>query len=332
MQNRLTTRPGATVLLAALLLIPTPANTQTPATDPLVEKLGRYVATYGEKASGFLGVETYTQSISIGDAPPLRPRRLIAEFAILKSNAGWTGFRDVVQVDTTKVADRRDRLMALLTGTTADGPSLARLNSESARYNVGPIATNLNLPTTALFFFEPANLPRFTFTRKGTKKIDGIETIELAYTETTQPTLVTTRAGRNVPLQGTLWLTDDGVVVRTRLQMKNFADTQTSSVQQAPGQRPTVNPNTPTGGREAINRSGSIDAVGLQEIETSADIDTTYTRHKELDAWLPQKMSEQYVGPIRMGARPPVQGTSNTKASYSDYKQFGTGAAIKIVR
>jgi len=112
--------------------------------------------------------------------------------------------------------------------------------------------------------------------------------------------------------------------------MKNFADTVTSSVQQAPAQRPAVNPNTPTGGREALSRSGSVSAVDLPEIETFAEIRVTYSRHGELGVWLPSKMSEQYVGPIKLGTRPPLPGTSNTSASYSNFKQFGTGARIKI--
>jgi hypothetical protein len=309
------------------------AGAQTaPPPDPLIEKLGRYVAGYGEAVSAFLGIETYTQSVTIGEAPPLRPRKLIAEFAIVKADGGWTGFRDVVQVDTTKISDRRDRLTQLLSGTSADGPSLVRLANESARYNIGPIGTNLNLPTTALFFFEPANLPRFTFKRKGTKTINGTETVEMEFKETVSPTIVMTRTGRNVPLEGTLWIADDGTVIRTRLRMKNFADTQTSKMQQMPGQRPAVNPNVPTTAQDALSRAGGVDPVGMQDIETSADIDTTYNRHKQLGVWLPSKMSEQYVGPIRMGARPPVVGTSNTRASYSEFKQFGTGARLKIVR
>jgi hypothetical protein len=300
------------------------------SSDPLIEKLGQYVAGYGERASTFVAVETYTQSVLLNDAAPSRPRRLVAEFAIVKADAGWTGFRDVVQVDANKISDRRDRLMRLLTGTSADGPSLMRLANESARYNIGPIARNLNLPTTALFFFAPTNLERFTFTRKGTKNIDGITTVEIEYKETRSPTIVMTRSGKDVPVEGTLWLAEDGTVVRTRMRMKNFADTQTSAMQQAPAQRPAVNPHAPTGGRETLNRSGAVDAVGLQEIETSADIETTYSRHEKLGVWLPSKMTEHYVGPIKIGTRTPVTGTANTTASYSDYKQFGTGARIKI--
>ena len=96
--------------------------------------------------------------------------------------------------------------------------------------------------------------------------------------------------------------------------------------------RPPLNPKAPTGGREPLNRSAAVDAVGLHEIETSADIETTYSRHDVLGVWLPSKMTEHYVGPITIGARTPVRGAANTRAIYSDYKQFGTGARIKIAR
>ena len=136
-----------------------------------------------------------------------------------------------------------------------------------------------------------------------------------------------TRSGRDVPMEGTLWVVAaDGAVIRTRMRMKNFADTETSSVQRAPDQRPAVDPTKPTGGRP----SGAVTALDLREIETSADIEVTYKHHDKLGVWLPSQMTEHYVEPIKLGMRPPLPGTSRTTASYSDFKQFGTGARIKI--
>lgn len=303
-----------------------PSAPQSAATLPEIEKLGAYVAGYGEKASVVVGVEKYTQSVTTAESGMLRPRQLVAEFAIVKTPDGWVGYRDVVQVNTEKVTDRQDRLLKLLTEPSADTSEIVRIANESARYNVGPIATNLNVPTVTLFFFQPANLHRFAFSRIGTKKIDGVETAEVAFKETARPTLVARRDGTDVPMEGTLWINPaDGTVVRTRLRIRGFLDTMTTTIQSAPAARPDVNPNVATGGRPS---AGFADPIGQRDIRSLVDIEVTYERDPESGLWLPAKMSEQYEGPIKLGSRPAFEGLSVTRASYSNYRRFGTGARV----
>ena len=192
-------------VLVAMLVTPESSGAQTPppAIDPVIQKLGEYVASYGEKASLIVAVEKYTQSVSTPETAPMRPRRIEAEFAIVRADGAWVGFRDVVEVNGEAISDRRDRLQTLLTEPSGISEAM-RIANESARYNIGPVATNMNVPTTALFFFQPANLPRFTFVRKGSKKIDGTQAVEFDFKETQAPTLVATRTGKDVPLEGTL--------------------------------------------------------------------------------------------------------------------------------
>lgn len=198
------------------------AKGSDPALADAITKMGTYVASYGEKAGLIVAVEQYTQY-----EEPYPPRHITAEFALVKtSNAiGWTGFRDVVEVNGSPVSDRRDRLMRLFTQSASPIPEAIRIANESTRFNVGPVSRNFNVPTTTLFFFHPANISRFTFQRKGTKKIDGVETWEIEFVETRRPTMIGTRAGKDIPCRGTLWVVpSDGTVVRTRLQLRNFAD------------------------------------------------------------------------------------------------------------
>jgi hypothetical protein len=321
---------SAVVLAVALVWLP--AAGQTPADpDAAIQKLGSYVASYGEQASVIVGVEKYSQRITTETSDQARPRQLTAEFAIVKATGGWTGYRDVVEVDGKKVSDRRDRLATLFTDSSATGSEITRIANESARYNVGPVATNLNLPTTALFFFQPENLSRFAFTRAGTKKIDGIETVEFAYKEVKSPTLVRTRDGRDVPLEGKIWIVaNDGTVVRTQMRLRGFSDVTSTNAQQAPSQRPAVNPNAPTGGKEALANAAASDTFGQREIKSVADFEVTYKRDAESGLWLPSEMMEVYEGPIKLGTKPPFQGMSTTRARYSDFKRFGTGARVTI--
>lgn len=320
---------GVAVILSTMIAAVSVAGQSSGDLEATLQKLGRYVSAYGEQASILVAEEKYTQRVTTAGSETARPHNLVAEFAIVKTAAGWTGFRDVVEVNGKKVTERRDRLLTLFTESTGTESELTRIANESARYNIGPVATNLNLPTTALLFFQPENLVRFTFTRTGAKKIAGTPTTEISFTETQSPTLVRTRDGRDAPLTGKLWVnSEDGTVLRTQMRLRGFGDTMSTSVMGAPTQRPPVNPNVATGGREALARSNSVDPFGYREIKSVADIDVTYARDEATGLWLPSEMLEVYEGPIRIGARPPFDAVSNKRAKYSNFKRFGTGARI----
>jgi hypothetical protein len=316
---------------AVVVLSCVPVAAQEPSANDLMAKVGAYAAAYGEKSSVVVAQETYTQQVTVeGAADVVRPIKLVAEFAIVKlQGGGWTGFRDVVEYNGQKVQDRRDRLVSLLTSPSASISEATRIANESARFNVGPISRNFNTPTAALFFFLPENLERFTFTKKGNKTIDGIKTIEIAYKETKLPTLITTRAGRNVPLEGALWVTDDGTVIRTRMHMEKFADLQAAPDQQAPRISGPVNDTSPVGGRAAAGvAGGNVAAMDTRPIDSSADIEVTYKKPDGIDLWLPSQMTELYEGPIQSMRIRPTSGRTVTKAAYSNFKQFGASGKI----
>lgn len=301
---------------------------QDPSATELMNKVGAYAAAYGEKASVVVATETYTQSLTIeGQAEVTRPMKLVAEFAIVKlQGGGWTGFRDVVSFNDEPVRDRNDRLMSLLTSSSASISEATRIANESSRFNIGAISRNFNTPTAALFFFLPANLDRFVFTKKGAKTIDGVKTIEIAYKETKLPSLITTRSGRNVPLEGSLWVMDDGTVVRTRMRMEKFADTQTSAEQATPRLTGPTNVTGNGGGRPA--QSGQVGAMDTRPIDSSADIEVTYKKPDGMDLWLPSRMDELYEGPITTPRIRTTSGRSTMRASYSNFKQFGSSGKI----
>lgn len=298
-----------------------------PSLEEVLARVGAYVAGYGEKASVVVATEKYTQSVQWSDAAPMRPLQLEAEFAIVRvSGGGWTGYRDVVAVDGKPVHDRRNRLMELLTDANGDAAEVTRIANESARFNIGPISRNFNVPTAALFFFKPADHGRFTFERKGTRKIDDVSTWEIAFKETRRPSLIMTRSGRDVPIEGALWVNpQDGTVIRTRLRMRNFADENAATPDlSAPQQTAAENPNVPRGAGAAPRAS----TITIGRIETLADIEVTYRQPDGMTLWLPSTMVELYEGPIRIKAKS-IAGRSTTNAKYSNYKQFNT--SIKIV-
>jgi len=323
-----TTLIAMTALLASASLA---AQKSEPTLEQVMERVGQYVASYGEKAAVVVASEKYTQSVLVDGADMGRPRELKAEFAIVRVAGGaWTGYRDVIEFEGKAVQDRKDRLVSLLTNTAGDAGELSKIANESARYNVGPISRNFNVPTAGMFFFLPSEHGRFTFTRKGARKIEGIDTWEIEFRETKRPTLIMTRAGQDVPIEGGLWVKpDDGTVVRTRLRMRNFADVEAAPEQQAPAQRPPDNPASNNGGREAISRSMPAPGIRTDKMESEADIEVTYAKPAGLDLWFPVSMTELYQGPIKVKVTP-VMARATTRAKYSDFRKFDT--SIKIVQ
>jgi hypothetical protein len=251
-------------IVAALLGIASSAMPRALGAEPslkdVVRRMGAYVETYGEKASIIVATERFAQRVRRA-AGLDQERDTVADFAIVKASGfgGWVGFRDVVEVDGARVSDREERLIQILTSASGRMDEAQRLSNESARFNIGPIQRNFNVPTAGLFFFRPENLDRFKFTRKGGPR-DGIW--EIGFRETSRPTLVRTPAGVSVPAEGSIWVdAGTGTVTRTRLHMK-IAAGQTRD-----------DPRT-----------------------ASAEIDVAYRRVAALDMWLPEAMTELYEG------------------------------------
>lgn len=101
--------------------------------------MSEYVAAYGARASIIVAVEHYTQQVTTEEGRVLRPRMLVGDFAIVKAagRIGWAGFRDVVEVNGEPVADRRDRLLGLLTGPAGGWSRSATGRTSRARERYG---------------------------------------------------------------------------------------------------------------------------------------------------------------------------------------------------
>jgi hypothetical protein len=229
-----------------------------PSLKEIVRRIGAYVDHYGERASIVVATEHYTQRVSSGAQAPPRDRVTVADFAIVRAAGfgGWVGFRDVVEADGVRITDHEDRLLRVLENASGSFDEATRLSNESARFNIGSIARNFNVPTAALFFFVPDNLDRFKFTRK---TAEGARW-EIAFRETAHPTIVRTPEGRSIPSEGTVWVSAaDGTVVRTRLRMTFAA-------------------------RGSAFSSASGEAV----------VDVTYTLVPAVGLWLPAAMTESY--------------------------------------
>ena len=269
----------------------TPSSSNAHEVDEVARRVARYVEQYGEQASLLVGIEHYDQRYTPAELGEPGARTLVSEFALVKTADGWTGFRDVVEVGGRPVAQRRDRLLTLFSTGSGDVVQARRIADESARFNIGSIVRNLNVPTTALFFFTPRNLSRFRFSRKAQETIDGQTVWELEFHEKGRPTFIRRANGQDLPAEGSLWvIPTDGTVIRTRLSVLGF--------------------------------TGS---------ESSATIDVRYQRDRRLGLWLPARMEERYEGRVRSRRSVKLQmGLATATATYSDFKRFETSATISV--
>jgi hypothetical protein len=215
--------PFRLTLIVAVALSVIVRASDGPSAKDVMRRVTAYVDAYGEKASIVVATERYTQTLAANGKQPEVRRTLVAEFAIVRSAADrqWVGFRDVVAVDGAALPDREDRLRRVLTSPDGGLDEARRINDESARFNIGDIERNFNVPTAALFFFTSENLHRFKFTRRGA--CDS-RACEITFRETRRPTLVRTPDGVSTPSRGTLLVDPaDGTVERTQIHLTHFA-------------------------------------------------------------------------------------------------------------
>jgi hypothetical protein len=225
-ENAMWKSPRATALssgvLAAACVLGS-ASAQQPDVAAVLDKSAKYLAEYEKAFSVVVAEESYSQSVlTIAGGRTTRQQRILRSDVLQTSvgQADWVAFRDVFQVDGIAVRDRDTRLQKLF----LEAPSQAlaqtrRIVDESARYNIGSLHRNINVPTMALTYVRAANQARSAFTIAGVEKIDGVNAVVLAFVEKTKPTIV--RSGsRDLPATGRVWIDpESGRVLKTEVSI-----------------------------------------------------------------------------------------------------------------
>lgn len=238
------------------------ASELEPDADELLQRAGRYVADYESDFSAVVAAEEYVQvSTPRRDSVRASTRRLVSDvvWARVSGPIPWTAFRDVLSVDGRPVRDRDERLQKLFIAPTHDSVARARaILDESARFNLGQLPRNINVPTLALLFLHPRNQARFAFQLSGTRKgPGGLRLRGLEFRERSRPTLIHSSAGDDIVSKGIAWVDPaSGAVVRTEH---------------------TIDPPRIGGG--------------------FARVVVEYGFHPEYRVWLPAAMSEVYSSP-----------------------------------
>lgn len=215
----------AAALAVASLLVP--ALAAPAAADPLDDLIAlatKYVADYQQQLSMVVAQERYEQTVRYpaavggrGGADLSASTVLRSDFLLVKEpRGGWVPFRDVFEKDGRPVRDREERLSALFLDGGSGFSQAARITEESARYNLGGISRNINVPTLALLFLTPEHKPRVDFALE-----DGGGTGRrvIRFREVRGPTYISTTNGRDLPVSGRFWIDEaTGRVERSEIR------------------------------------------------------------------------------------------------------------------
>jgi hypothetical protein len=208
--------------ILAVSLLAAPVLPQTADVDAALDKAGDYVTAYERTFVGVVAEETYHQDArgrSGTDArgfaveAPGQRRDLKSDLLLVRAPAGdrWMEFRDVFEVDGQPVRDRAERLAKLfLQPSASTQQQVEDITAASARYNIGGVRRNVNLPVLALTVLEPQNRAWFSF--KGNRKSGNL--FELEYREERTGTLIRTTGDQSMPSRGrfTIDLATGGVL------------------------------------------------------------------------------------------------------------------------
>jgi hypothetical protein len=206
-------RPIVVFLVAAAGAV-TSLRAQPPDVEAVVDKAREYVAAYERDFVGVVAEEAYRQDVKGGTtvSPAGFPvdvrgqrRDLKSDVLLVRAPAGdrWQQFRDVFEVDGKPVRDRGERLAKLfLQPLPSAQQQVEAIITESARYNIGGINRNVNLPTLALAALESDNRPWFTFTGSRKKDSAAGPTWELEYREQRMGTMIRTAGDQAMPVRG----------------------------------------------------------------------------------------------------------------------------------
>ena len=218
--------------LAYLLAIGLSA--QTDDAGAVRDRLDKYLLDYEPKLSALVAEERMSQRDGqqlATNAPGVRQagprttsRSIVSEVAFigLPGNAGWLGFRRVVQVNGKTISDAGPALPALLSDGASDDFDQARLLLEqSAQHNLGSPRTT-NLPNLPLEFLHPRNRHRLHQRIDGVEKIRGSSTTRLIFQEHSSPTIIQRPGGGDMQSLITAWVeTTTGRLIRAEVKTRD---------------------------------------------------------------------------------------------------------------
>jgi hypothetical protein len=216
------------IMLAGLFAL------QTEDAGAIRDRLDKYLIEYEPQLSALVAEEQMsqrdgrrleTQAPGVEESGPrTTSRRLVSEvaFIALPGDAGWLGFRRVVQLNGRTIADAGPPLATLLTDGASDDYDQARLLLEqSAQHNLGSPRTT-NLPNLPLEFLHPRNRHRLHQRVDGVDNVRGFKTTRMVFQEHSTPTIIQRPGGGDMQSTVMAWIeTTTGRLVRAEVRTRD---------------------------------------------------------------------------------------------------------------
>ncbi len=203
----------------------------------------RYATNYEQRFALLVADETYVQELQRPPNPGTNLSRsnpgggmqgggavsqqtIKSDFILVQlgmDGEGWMPFRDTYEVKGRAVRKRDDRLLKLFTKNDKSRfDKAAEIANASAKYNLGNVTRTINIPLLGMMFLHPRVNERFEFTDGGEENVGGRILRKAIFKEGARPTLIKTTRGRDLPLDGQIWIDPfSGAVVKTEM---NAAD------------------------------------------------------------------------------------------------------------
>lgn len=235
--TRLCFRAAAALLALLPIAVPSAARNDPPdpVLDAVLERAGQYVLDFERQLSGVVAEEAYVQTSLSASGAPIMPggRRQMRSDLLMVKPAGssrYLAFRDVFEVDKQEIRDRQDRLIKLFVEPSAStAAQVQAIMNESARFNIGRVYRNINLPPLALLFLDPGTQRHFKFKTTNSRRVElpmsspaPASAMVVGYEETAHPTIIQNRERGDMSSHGRLWIEPlSGRVLMTELLTDN---------------------------------------------------------------------------------------------------------------
>jgi len=203
-------------------------NAAPPSVPDILEHVADYLVAFEKDYSKVIADERYRQTLVekrvqvLTDKTASQTREIKSDL-LAAPDAGnrWLSFRDVYSVDGRPVRDRDKRLEKVFAAADKDRFEEARrIADEGARFNLGTLERNINLPSMPLTFITRENRSRSAFRDAGRDRIDDVPVVVLEFQETTRPTMVKSRES-DVPATGRFWIEpDSGRVMKAQVRFE----------------------------------------------------------------------------------------------------------------
>ena len=300
----------AVLALAVFTVLPDwqPVRAQTPSLETVLARAANYVSIYQQDLGNIIADEEYTQAVEPG-----RTRRMYSELLVFSppDDARWLVFRDVIEVDGKPVEDRNQRLADLFQGTPDVPAALElKLRTESARFNIGFIRRDLNVPTMALQLLADRERSRLVLEKTHEERLGDLNTWVIAFQAVNPPALIQDAEGQDLLSHGTVWIEPfTGRVLQTDFRVEDDAIGL------------TIEMRVRYQHHESLGMLVPVTMTEHYSVDVKVQPGQSTSRGPTVSAEIPSQ--RQFFASSKM--------TIRCEATYSNYRRFGVDTGFNIL-